>query len=166
MALPHKVCGRGAQKKPAVWVLKDAQNKVLARGEVAVGASEAEQQQSAAVPKAGLYWLEFSDPGAGISAYSVAREHLASLPLRRGIGIADYEPWPIRQSRFFYVPKGTKQIQYFTNNWDGLNKLAGPEGKTIFTDKASASFQSVAVPAVLDGKVWSLQAWDWAAACD
>ena len=57
------------------------------------------------------------------------------------------------QETFFYVPKGTKRVQYF---WaGGAHKVLGPDRKPITEVTASDEVVTVPVPAGADGKVWS-----------
>jgi hypothetical protein len=58
------------------------------------------------------------------------------------------------QEMYFYVPKGTKTLQYFWNG--GPHKVLGPDHKPIAEITVDDEVASVPVPTGADGKVWSL----------
>ncbi len=57
------------------------------------------------------------------------------------------------QRVFFYVPKGTRQLQYFCSG--AAHKVFGPNGAVIDEVKAGDEIVTIAVPAGLDGQCWS-----------
>ena len=58
------------------------------------------------------------------------------------------------QRMYFYVPKGTKEIQYY---WEGPpHEINSPDGKRLASITSRGEHVRVAVPAGSDGQVWSL----------
>jgi hypothetical protein len=54
---------------------------------------------------------------------------------------------------YFYVPKGTRQIQYF---WEGgPHKVLGPDGALVSTVTSRGTYVKIDVPDGADGKAWS-----------
>jgi hypothetical protein len=59
------------------------------------------------------------------------------------------------QQMYFYVPKGTRRIDYF---WSGSqHNVFGPDGKLITEIKTTGEFARVDVPPGMDGKLWSFK---------
>lgn len=104
---------------------------------------------SLAVPKAGLYWLIMNDQGTAWTISAAAGKPIAVVLSR------DYHPmhagW--MQRMYFYVPKGTKEIQYFWNG--GPHVIYGPDGKERARVTASGKYITGPVRPGEDGKVWS-----------
>jgi hypothetical protein len=101
------------------------------------------------VPKPGLYYFDFNDSGAGWRV-TVPAGKSCTILLRREKGFSHLGGM---QKLFFYVPKGTKQIDYY---WRGNpHKVVGPDGKVVEEVKSSGEFVSIPVPDGADGKLWS-----------
>lgn len=103
-----------------------------------------------AVPKAGLYWLDFNDSGAGwgIKAKAAQPVTLALSLKTRANSLGQM------QRLYFFVPKGTDHIDYF---WEGgPHDVHGPDGKIVAKMTERGKFLRVAVPPGTDGQVWSL----------
>jgi hypothetical protein len=101
------------------------------------------------VPKAGLYWFDFDDSGAGWKIGAEAGRAV-SIVLRREKGLSHQGHM---QRMYFYVPKGTKKVEYFWKG--GPHKVLGTDGKVVADVKSSGEFVSVAVPEGMDGRAWS-----------
>ena len=57
------------------------------------------------------------------------------------------------QRMYFYVPKGTKEVQYY---WEGPpHEMNGPDGKRLASISSRGEHVRIAVPAGSDGQVWS-----------
>lgn len=101
------------------------------------------------VPAAGTYVFECNDSAAGwgISVEAGRPAVLLSNRGRRYLHLGQL------QETVFYVPKGTKQVQYFWSG--GPHRVLGPDRKAVAEVTASDEVVTVAVPAGADGKVWS-----------
>lgn len=103
------------------------------------------------VPKAGLYWFDFEDSAAGWKiVVDAGRPVSVLLNADKGYAHAGH-----MQQVYFYVPKGTKRIDYY---WKGApHLLIGPDGKQVAEVKTSGEFVRIEVPAGADGKLWSFK---------
>ncbi len=103
------------------------------------------------VPEAGLYFFNFDDSAAGWRIKAGTNQAISLLP-QRGRGYMHQGHMP---EMFFYVPKGTRQIQYF---WNGsAHKVFDPEGKLKHQQKQKGEIVTIEVPAGMDGKCWSFR---------
>lgn len=100
------------------------------------------------VPRAGLYFFDFDDSSAGWRI-QVAAERPASILLRRDKGLSHMGHM---QTMYFYVPKGTRQIDYFWSG--GPHRVHGADKKLMHEIKASGEFVSIPVPEGMDGQPW------------
>lgn len=101
------------------------------------------------VPSAGLYWMEFDDQGA---AWGI--EVPAGVPVTIDLRHASQHHLGHMQRMYFYVPKGTRRIDYY---WQGgPHQVRGPDGKPIAKVETSGRFVSIPVPEGTDGYAWSL----------
>jgi len=130
-----------------VYTLTDVDGKEAAAGRLPQDG--AEHALALKVPKAGLYWLEFRDQGAGWGIKTAAGQPVV-LALKRGSRLSHLGQM---QPMFFYVPKGTREFHYF---WDGgPHEVRGPDGKVIAKVNERGKFITVAVPEGADGQAWS-----------
>jgi hypothetical protein len=102
------------------------------------------------VPKAGTYYLEGNDSGAGWRL-KVEKDRPVTLLSNRS---RRYLHLGQMQEMFFYVPKGTRELQYFWSG--GPHKVLGPDRKPIQEVKESDEVVTVPVPEGKDGACWSL----------
>lgn len=102
------------------------------------------------VPAPGLYYFDFDDSAAGWRVV-VAPGKPASILLQRDRGFAHAGHM---QQMYFYVPKGTKTLDYFWSG--GPHVVLGPDNKPVAEIKTSGEFVSVPVSAGADGKPWGL----------
>ena len=132
----------------AQWTLKDAKDKVVASGRQKLDGEL--HTLSVPVPRAGTYYFECSDSGAGWRM-NAAADRAVSWLLKRGVRAV-----PLGQltERFFYVPKGTKELQFFYSG--NACKLLGPDRKPIADVTADDEVVTVPVPEGKDGQPWSL----------
>jgi len=99
------------------------------------------------VPRPGTYFFECDDSAAGWRIRSAA-----TLVLQRGRGYLHLGQMP---PMFFYVPKGTRAIQYF---WKGPpHKVLDPDGKLVHHQKQTGEIVTIPVPAGMDGRCWSFR---------
>jgi hypothetical protein len=101
------------------------------------------------VPSAGLYWLDFEDQSAAWGL-RVAAGRPVSLALTRG---SAPQHLGHMQRMYFYVPQGTRRIDYFWNG--GPHVVHGPDGETLAEIKTRGKFVAVDVPEGTAGQVWS-----------
>jgi hypothetical protein len=131
----------------ARYTLKDATGKVVADGALKLdGAPHAVKMK---VPAAGTFVFECNDSGAGwgISVEAGRSAVLLSNRSRRYLHLGQL------QEAFFYVPKGTKQVQYFWSG--GPHKVLGLDRKVITEVTANDEVVTIPVPAGADGRLWS-----------
>jgi hypothetical protein len=99
------------------------------------------------VPRPGTYFFECDDSAAGWKMRSSA-----TLLLQRGHGYLHLGHMP---PMFFYVPKGTRAIQYF---WKGApHKVFDPAGKLAHHQKQTGEIVTIPVPGGMDGRCWSFR---------
>ena len=106
-------------------------------------------------PKPGLYYLDMNDSGAGWSITIPAGRPATVILAGEDGFMADpnfgSSLGPL-QNMCFYVPKGTKQIDYY---WDGHpHVVLDPEQNLALKVSAFQEFISVPVPVGQDGKLW------------
>ncbi|MHB9108913.1 MAG: DUF4838 domain-containing protein [Armatimonadota bacterium] len=131
----------------ARYTITDRAGKEVAAGRLPQDGEE--HALKIAVPAPGLYWFTFNDSGAAwrITAAAGTPVNIALNP--------DYKPSHLgtMQRMFFFVPKGTKQIQYF---WDGSpHDICGPDGKEVLKVTERGKYIICDVPAGMDGQAWS-----------
>lgn len=100
------------------------------------------------VPAAGLYYFQFDDSRAGWKIH-VAAERIATIELVRADGFA-HAGW--MQPMYFYVPKGTDELQYFWSG--GPHRVHGPDGTKLKEVETSGAIVRVRVPEGADGRPW------------
>ncbi|MEO6909045.1 MAG: DUF4838 domain-containing protein, partial [Abditibacteriaceae bacterium] len=129
------------------YSVTDANGKVLDSGKNL--AAKVPLVHKIAVPKAGLYYLNFTDPGAYWTF-----DNAAGVP--GSIVMTPEAPFGRNvefQNMYIYVPKGIKIIEYF--NQGGGHALYGPDGK-VQAQVPSSDYAQVPVPEGMDGKLWML----------
>lgn len=131
---------------PAKWSITNAFGKRIANGRLPLDGKR--HPVTVQVPEAGLYFLAVDDSTAGWRI-EVAPGRPASVmmePARR----VEHAGW--MQPMYFYVPKGTRELQYF---WAGKpHRLHGPDGAVLKEVKTNGEFVKVSVPPGADGKTW------------
>lgn len=131
----------------ARYTLKDAAGKVVVEGSLNLdGEPHAVKLK---VPAAGIYVFECNDSAAGwkIEVEAGRPAVLLSNRGRRYLHLGQL------QETYFYVPKGTKQVQYFWSG--GPHKVLGPDRKAVAEVTASDEVATIPVPTGADGRVWS-----------
>jgi hypothetical protein len=131
----------------AAYSISDAAGKEIAKGRLPQDGEE--HPLEVKVTEAGLYWLDYDDQAAGWGI-TVPADRFVALAMERGSRPAHMGHM---QRMYFYVPKGTKEIQYY---WDGgPHEVNGPDGKRLAEITARGEFVRIAVPTGSDGQVWS-----------
>ncbi len=104
------------------------------------------------VPAPGLYRLMIRESGAAF-AIEVPAGAPCVLPLERG---RRYLHSGHMQPLWFYVPKGTTNLEYFIVN-SSSHELFGPDGKELFQGEKSGVYYRVPVPPGMDGQLWGIR---------
>ena len=131
----------------AAYAFSDATGKEIAKGRLPQDGQE--HRLAIDVTGRGLYWLEFDDQAAGWGI-TIPAGRPVSLAIKRDLRAAHMGHM---QRMYFYVPKGTKELQYF---WEGPpHEVNGPEGKPLASIASRGEFVRVAVPVGGDVQVWS-----------
>jgi len=130
----------------ASYKFLDAREKVIAEGRLPLDGEK--HTLTAKVPGPGLYFFDFTDSSAGWRA-EAPRETPLTIPLRRGRRFG-HHGWG--QDMCFYVPKGTRKIQYYWRG--GAHRVLGPDGKLVAEVKDSGKFITIPVPEGMDGGLW------------
>jgi hypothetical protein len=146
---------------PGAYVLSDMAGKEIARGEVPICEKTAERIELK-VPAAGVYYFKFNDFGAG-TAFTPAKDHRAAFVPEGPRG------YTLLRSTWFYVPKGTAEIQ-FCVAYPGMKLgVCDPSGRWIESDGRphvgperellsfkTGSYCVIPVPKGMDGAMWKL----------
>lgn len=131
----------------ARYRLRDGADKVVAEGSLKLDGEP--HKVSMKVPRAGTYCFDCNDSAAGWRLKVEAGRSVTLLNdrSRRYLHLGQI------QEMFFYVPKGTREVQYFWSG--GPHKVLGPDRKVIREVKVSDEVVTVAVPPGSDGQCWS-----------
>lgn len=133
---------------PARYTLTDRTGKQIAAATLPLdGESHAVTMK---VPSAGTYFFDFNDSAAGWRIKAGPRSLITWLPPRG----RTVHPLGSIPELFFYVPKGTRQLQFFYSG--GPCRVLGPDRKVIAETSVRDEDVSVPVPPGADGKCWSL----------
>jgi hypothetical protein len=134
----------------AQWTLKDAEDKIIASGRQKLDGEP--HPLSLPVPKAGAYYFECNDAAAGWKFAAPADPAHPSVWLpQRGVRVVLLGQLP---ERFFYVPRGTKQLQFFYSGTPC--KVLGPGHKPIAEVTVDDEVVTIPVPEGSDGQAWSI----------
>jgi hypothetical protein len=132
----------------AKWFLRDGAGTLVDSGSLPLdGETHALTMK---VPRAGTYFFEGNDSSAGWKL-KVEPGRSAAVLIARGRRVNHLGQM---QEMFFYVPKGTRQLQYFWNG--GPHKVLGPDRKVIQEVKVDDEVVAIPVPEGQDGQCWSL----------
>lgn len=129
------------------WRLRDRADAIVAEGRLPLDGQE--HPLSMKVPAPGVYFFECDDFGAGWRI-RIPADRPAVLVLRRN---SRFVPLGQIPRLFFYVPKGTKTLDYYWRG--GPHRLLGPDGKPVHSVEVSDEIVRVEVPPGLDGQCWS-----------
>ncbi|MFW6059667.1 MAG: DUF4838 domain-containing protein [Phycisphaeraceae bacterium] len=131
----------------ARYKLIDAREQVIEQGRLPLDGEPHELTFD--VPEAGLYYIEIADSGAG---WRITAEpgRVATIPLRRDQAYRHAGHMP---RLYFYVPKGTRTIDYYWKG--GPHRVHGPDGEVVREVEVNGRFVRIDVPAGADGQLWS-----------
>lgn len=130
------------------WWLRDGSSNVVDSG--TLPQDGAAHPLAMRVPGAGTFFFEVHDSAAGWKI-KVEPGRAAALLNLRGTRVI---PLGMMQAMHFYVPKGTRRLQYFWNG--GPHQVLGPDGKGIAAVAQDDEVVTVPVPEGAAGRVWSL----------
>ncbi|MGV3773184.1 MAG: DUF4838 domain-containing protein [Verrucomicrobiales bacterium] len=131
---------------PARWKVIDAKGNVVSTNRVPLDGKVHNIRVEVSSP--GAYFLDFDDSTAGWRI-EVEAGRPATIMLERGRRV-EHAGW--MQPIYFYVPKGTTEIQYY---WAGKPHLVhGPDGEILKEVKTTGEFIKIAVKEGSDGKTW------------
>ncbi len=135
-----------------IYTISDAKGKVLKTGKPQ---PKELLEFSFTVPAPGLYYLDFHDHGA-YSEVFLAADQIVALPMReRGFRAMRGVP-----EMWFYVPKGTRQIEYYYKReaWQhgGAHQIIDPSGRVAKDVDVDGDYVFVPVPPGMDGKAWKI----------
>jgi hypothetical protein len=132
----------------AKWTLKNEKGRIVLQGQQKLDGET--HRLTLKVPRAGTYFFECNDASAGWRI-TVPAERPAVWLCNRGVRIVPLGQFP---ERFFYVPRGTKQLQFFYSG--NACKVIGPDRKPITDVNVDDEVVTIPVPEGKDGTVWSL----------
>lgn len=130
------------------WFLRDGAGALVDSGSLPLDGET--HKLAMKVPRAGTYFFEANDSGAGWK-FKVEPDRSVAVLNVRGRRVVHLGQM---QEMFFYVPKGTRQLQYFWNG--GPHKVLGPDRKVIQEVKVDDEVVDIPVPEGKDGQCWSL----------
>lgn len=132
----------------ATYALRDGAGQTVSEGKLPQDGEV--HHLSLKVPRAGTYTFEGNDSGAG---WKLKAEPGVMITLLNQRG-KKFIHLGQMQEMYFYVPKGTKALQYFWNG--GPHKLLGTDHKPVAEIAVDDEVVSLPVPAGMDGTLWSL----------
>jgi hypothetical protein len=136
------------------YTLRDATGKVILEDSIRPNDPPSTPQQlELRFPKPGVYVWEITDASAGFLWLEIPETATATIFLKRK-GDSEQGPAP-RPFRYLYVPRGTKEIQYFFTSWTNKHKVIAPDGRVLYEGPNTDGYNTLAVPPGMDGKVWA-----------
>jgi hypothetical protein len=135
-------------RRDAKWTLKNEKGRIVSQGEQKLDGEP--HNLTLKVPRAGTYLFECNDASAGWRITVPAERPVVWL-CNRGVRSLPLGQFP---ERFFYVPRGTKQLQFFYSG--NACKVIGPDRKPMAEVNANDEVVTIPVPEGKDGTVWSL----------
>lgn len=151
---PLEVSLRSVKDTCATYRVRNQAGDVIREGELSRG--DDCHTLSLVVPKAGLYTLE-SKPIGGMNS-AVPEDRANTFSLLENRSDMRFTLSGTRDLNFFYVPKGTREFQYY---WDGhSHSIFDPSGAE-FRKVMETGYITVPVPTGMDGAAWSFNGrWD------
>ncbi len=137
-------------RKPAEYILTDRKGNEISRQQLPLDGNQHPIKIS--VPKPGLYFLKVDDSSAG---FRITTNPDVPCVIVQKKGVSLHHAGHM-QTMYFYIPKGTKEIQYFIDN-STPHEVYGPDGKLIQKVVGDDIFITIPVPDGLDGTVWSIR---------
>jgi len=134
------------------YSLTDSKGKVIAEGKPKAGEK---LDMDIAVPGPGIYYWNFHDHGAYGQVYWT-KNQVVALPLKD----RHFRAMSRINDMYFYVPKGTKEINYYYKRADwqfgGAHEFTTPDGTVVKQVAVDGDYIVVPVPPGMDGKVWKI----------
>jgi len=134
------------------YEITDAKGKVLKSGKPKAGEKI---EFDFPVPGPGIYYLNYHDHGAYGTVFWNA-DQIVALPM----GKLHFRAMSRVNDMYFYVPKGTKEINYYYKKADwqhgGPHQISDPNGKVVKEVAVDGDYVTVPVEAGTDGKVWKI----------
>jgi len=135
------------------YEITDTKGKVIASGKPK---AQETIPLKVAVPAAGTYFLDYVDGRGDCWLFNVPETQPMAFDLDKLASATTlYQQTP---DLYFYVPKGTKSIEYYFNitpySASDAHDVYGPDDKMVQEVRVSANYVSVPVPAGMDGKAW------------
>jgi len=140
------------------WELREENGKVLAEGKPQGTGDGAVTELKVPVPKPGRYILKYTDGSGSLYQFKVPASQPFAYQLDKLNGSTSlYGSTP---DLYFYVPKGTKEINYYfaRTPWSnsGPHNVIAPDGSVQASFDIGADYVSVPVPEGMDGKPWRM----------
>ncbi len=136
------------------FVLTDAEGHEVAKGQLK---NNETTHHRIPVPHPGLYYLDYDDNGSQWSM-TVAPGQAATIPLGSQ---RDFRNTKVMQEMYFYVPKGTRRIEYYYTRTafhpGGPHQVLYPSGALAKAVDVNGDWVTVEVPAGMDGALWRLR---------
>ena len=142
---------KGYRNRPDVkWsIAASSSDEILAEGRLPLDGQEHEIRFTP--PQAGVYILDIDDSGAAFGVSAEAGVPI-SLQLERARPVRHLGQF--QEPVFFYVPKGTRQLQFYWKGGKLKPRLFDPDGNQIAEISANGKYVTVDIPEGKDGKPW------------
>ena len=131
-----------------IWKVTDALGNLLGAGHLP---QDGQDHPVEITPKStGLLWIDFNDFGGG---WGISAEEGTPLCFAIPRGQRILHLGQFRQPLFFFVPKGTKRLQFFFEG-NLQPHLHQPDGTVARVVTENGKYVEVEVPEGLDGQAW------------
>ena len=138
---------------PMTYQVTDTAGHILKEGKPNLGEM---MEFEVPVPGPGLYFFNFNDGGNCGERFWKA-DQIVALPLQKN---RPYQAMIHVDPMYFYVPKGTTNVNYYYRRADwqfgGAHQVIDPNGIVVKEVNVHGEYVSFPVPAGTDGKVWSM----------
>ena len=136
------------------FTVTDSEGKEIAEGKPA---AKVLVTHSIEVPAAGLYYLNYNDPGA-YWTFTASPETIVSICVDPAVVGA--RSAQVMQDMYFYVPKGTRTLEYFFAaagfQVGGQHQVLSPDGTVQKEVNTFDDYVSISVPNGMDGQLWKI----------
>ena len=134
------------------YSITDLKGKVFKQGKPELGTTVEFDWKP---PAPGVYVFDYNDAGAYGRVFWKA-DQVVSLPT----DARHFRAMEHAADMYFYVPKGTKEINYYYKRADwqfgGPHQVTAPDGKVVREVNVDGDYISVPVEAGMDGKIWKV----------
>ncbi|MFZ4775545.1 MAG: DUF4838 domain-containing protein [Terrimicrobiaceae bacterium] len=143
-------CGEIASlrdKPQGHYKVTNREGRILVEGRLPLDGKSINHEVKVGAP--GLYYLQVEDNKTGCWIQAEMDRSMA-ICMERGRGFV--HAGSMRHEAYFYVPLGTREIQYY---WRGSpHQVYGPDGKLVQTVVTSGTIVRIPVPDGADGNLW------------